>query len=411
MKDPLDVAIIGAGAAGIAAARYLAQAGRSALLVEALPRIGGRACTENHAGLPLDLGCAWLHSADRNPLAALAQSEGLTLDRGPAAWGTQYRDLGAGAETRAAAGRAQVAFRERLLADLPADDRAGAAVPADDWWRPFLEAVSGFANGVELDGLSARDYLAYEEASTPRNWRLPGGMGAFIAAQGRALRTALGTRVTGVTRGRPMRLETHRGPIEARAVIVAVSTNVLASGAIRFDPGVEPHLHAASRLPLGLANKVFLGLADPEAADGAIEPESHLLGRFDSARTASYYLRPFGRPVIECFLGGLLARELEAAGRAAAVDFVTAELRDLLGAEFARGLRPLAVTAWGREPTILGSYSHALPGMAPARGVLAAPVDERLVFAGEDCSSCDFSTAHGAWQSGIAAAEHVARAL
>lgn len=170
---------------------------------------------------------------------------------------------------------------------------------------------------------------------------------------------------------------------------------------------MEPHLHAASQLPLGLANKVFLSLAEPEA----IPPESHLLGRFDSARTASYYLRPFGRPVIECFIGGILARELEAAGDAAAVDFVVGELRGLLGAEFARGLAPLAVTAWGREPTILGSYSHALPGSASARGVLAAPVDERLVFAGEACSPRDFSTAHGAWQSGIAAAEHIARML
>ena len=120
---------------------------------------------------------------------------------------------------------------------------------------------------------------------------------------------------------------------------------------------------------------------------------------------------PFGRPVVECFLGGLLARELEAAGAAAAVDFVRGELGALLGARFAGGLRPLAVTAWGREPTILGSYSHALPGAADARAVLAAPVSPRLAFAGEACSPHDFSTAHGAWASGVAAADFVAEAL
>jgi monoamine oxidase len=182
---------------------------------------------------------------------------------------------------------------------------------------------------------------------------------------------------------------------------------VLASGAIRFDPAADAHLDAAARLPLGLADKIFLSPAEPDA----VPPESHLLGRFDSARTGSYYLRPFGRPVVECFLGGLLARELEAAGEEAALAFVRGELGALLGARFVRGLRTLAVTAWGREPTILGSYSHALPGSADARAVLASPVSRRLCFAGEACSPHDFSTAHGAWQSGLAAADLVAAAL
>ena len=208
-------------------------------------------------------------------------------------------------------------------------------------------------------------------------------------------------------RGGRSEVETDQGSLEARAAIVAVSTAVLASGAIRFDGAADGHLHAASRLPLGLANKIFLSIAEPDA----VPPETHLLGRFDSARTGSYYLRPFGRPVIECFLGGVLARELEAAGEDTAVAFVREELGALLGARFAGGLAPVAVTAWGREPTILGSYSHAQPGAADARAVIATPVNPRLCFAGEACSPHDFSTAHGAWQSGLAAADHVAEAL
>ena len=135
--------------------------------------------------------------------------------------------------------------------------------------------------------------------------------------------------------------------------------------------------------------------------------ESHLLGRLDRAATGSYYLRPFGRPVIECFLGGANARALEKAGAVAAIAFAIGELRDLLGGNFARGLTPIAVTHWGLEPTIGGSYSHACPGHAGARAVLAAPVNERLCFAGEACSAHDYSTAHGAWESGIAAADWI----
>lgn len=94
MSDRVDVAIVGAGAAGIAAARSLASHGRSILLIEALPRLGGRAHTDRIAGVPLDLGCGWLHSAERNPLAALAEARGEPLDRRRSAWHKQLRDLG-----------------------------------------------------------------------------------------------------------------------------------------------------------------------------------------------------------------------------------------------------------------------------------------------------------------------------
>jgi monoamine oxidase len=98
---------------------------------------------------------------------------------------------------------------------------------------------------------------------------------------------------------------------------------------------------------------------------------------------------------------------LEQAGAEAAYEFVIGELRDLLGADFARGLTPITATRWAHEPTIGGSYSHALPGHADARAVLARPVSERLCFAGEACSRTDFSTAHGAWQTGLVAADWI----
>jgi monoamine oxidase len=406
VKKLVDVTIVGGGAAGIAAARRLADAGRSVLLVEALPRLGGRAWTAPVAGMPLDLGCGWLHSADRNPLVPLAVAEGMEVDRSAAAWGTQFRGLGASAAARDRAWQAYEAFGERLRRNLPKSDRAGEAM-AGDARKPFVDAVSGFVNGVEIDRLSAKDFLAYDDAASQTNWRLPGGYGTLIAALGRKLPAALGTRATAISEDGTVRVETDKGSIEARAVIVAVSTAVLASGAIRLDTAADGHLEAASCLPLCLANKLFLSLAETDA----IPPESHLLGRFDSARTGSYYLRPFGRPVVECFFGGVLARELETAGENATVAFASEELGALLGARFARGLTPLAATAWGQEPTILGSYSHALPGEADARTRLATPVSPRLCFAGEACSPHDFSTAHGAWQSGLAAADLIAESL
>src|ERR1700757_3756128 len=95
MSDEPDIAIIGAGAAGIGAARHLAGIGAtrrlksnglSVLLVEALPRPGGRAWTQPAAGVPLDLGCEWLHSADRNPWTRIAEQSGFAVDRHTSAW-------------------------------------------------------------------------------------------------------------------------------------------------------------------------------------------------------------------------------------------------------------------------------------------------------------------------------------
>src|SRR5688500_15469624 len=94
MSTDWDVVIIGGGAAGIGAARRLAASGHSTLLLEASQRIGGRALTVNVAGHALDLGCGWLHSADRNPWVGIAEASGFSIDRCEPAWNQQYRDLG-----------------------------------------------------------------------------------------------------------------------------------------------------------------------------------------------------------------------------------------------------------------------------------------------------------------------------
>ena len=107
---------------------------------------------------------------------------------------------------------------------------------------------------------------------------------------------------------------------------------------------------------------------------------------------------------MEGFVGGPAACALEAEGPAAAAAFAIDQLARLVGNDVRRVLRPLAVTAWGRMDGFGGSYSHALPGHAHARATLARPLDGRLFFAGEATHVRDFSTCHGALESGIRAA-------
>jgi monoamine oxidase len=408
MTGIVDILIVGGGAAGIAAARRLQGLPYQVLLVEAGDRLGGRACTQRLAGQPFDLGCGWLHSADRNPWARLAEAEGREFDKTPPAWQQQWQDIGFTPAEQKAAGASYDAFQQRLREAPPASDRAADALLADDPWNAYLDAVSGFINGAQLAHLSVADYLAYDAADTNVNWRLPEGYGALVAEAATALPVALGTPVERIDRTGPLlRAEGPAGAIEARCVIVAVPTNVIAGERLRFDPPLPEKCDAAAALPLGLANKVLLGLDRPEP----FEPDTQLIGNPRDPYSGAYYLRPFGRPAIEAFLGGAGACGLEAEGVGAAADFAIEQLVALLGSGMRRRLTVLAETRWGADPLFGGSYSHALPGRAGARAQLARPVENRIFFAGEACSISDFSTAHGAWETGAAAAEAAMSAL
>jgi monoamine oxidase len=400
-----DVAIVGAGAAGLAAARRLAAGNARVIVLEAADRIGGRAYTPERAdGLVLDLGCGWLHSGDVNPWTQEAERLGFEVVRKRSRWGEQAGGVGFPPDEQRAYRVEADAFYERLesAAREPGDRPAADLLAPGNRWNGLIDATSTYISGTELSRVSVADYENY--ADTGVNWRVRQGYGTLIAAFGAGLPVRLGTPVASVDHGAsPVRLETPSGTVTARAAIVTVSTGVLAAGAIRFSPGLPDKLHAASGVPLGLADKLFLSLDEPDA----FEPDSHLIGRTDRTATGSYYLRPFGQPVVEMFVGGENARALEKGGSAAFEAFALDELADLLGNGIRGRMRAIAHSAWERDPLVRGAYSCALPGRAGERAVLAAPVNGRLFFAGEATSTHDFSTAHGAYRSGIRAAEEV----
>jgi len=206
--------------------------------------------------------------------------------------------------------------------------------------------------------------------------------------------------------GKRLKIETAKGDITADRAIVTLPSALIAENEALFAPSLPEKMRAARGLPLGLADKLFMSLADAEEFDA----DSRVFGATDRSATASYQLRPFGRPQIEAYFGGSHAAALEAAGEGAFFDFAVSELTALFGSNFAHRIKPTHIHRWGADPFACGSYSYALPGMAECRAALAAPVDGRLFFAGEACSTSDFSTAQGAWLTGVAAAEHAINA-
>jgi monoamine oxidase len=393
----VDVAIVGAGAAGIAAARALAGAPLDVVVLEARDRIGGRAHTIDMNGTGLDMGCGWLHSADENVLAGMAEDQGFTVDRTPPPWRNQAFNHEMSAAEQADFGAAFAAFEARV-AQAAAGGREGPAstlFEPGSRWNPRIDAISGALNGARFAEVSIRDHDAYRDTGV--NWRVTEGYGRLIADLGAGLPVVSDCPVACIDRSGPiLKLQTAKGVVEARVVIVTVPTDLIARETLRFDPPLPALVEAAAGVPLGLASKLHMTV---EGA-GDFPEDSQLWGRSDTPETGGYHLRPFGRPMIEGWFGGDIARALEAESEAAFFAFACDELVHLLGSNMRRRLAPVAASMWGADPWSRGAYSHALPGHADDRARLAAPVENRLFFAGEATAEAFYGTAHGAWLEG-----------
>ena len=401
----VEVAIIGAGAAGLGAAHALKKSGLSFIVLEARNRVGGRAYTIQAApDVIFDVGCGWLHSADRNSFVRIADELNFEINKELPPW----RDRAVGnafpRDERADFIRSLDDFFDRVeqAARRGRDAEASTCFEPGNRWNPMIDAISTYINGAELDRVSILDFNAYED--TNLNWRVRRGYGALMAAYGATLPVAFNCAVALIDHSaKRVRVETSQGVLTADKVIITVPTNLIAVEAIRFHPALPDKVDAAANLPLGLADKVVLALDEPEA----LPKEGNLRGATMRTEMGTYHLRPFGQPCVEGFFGGRFARQLEDEGDGAIAAASIDEIASFLGNDIRRMLKPLKESRWAHDPFARGSYSHALPGQSGKRAVLAAPIDGRLFFAGEATSPNFFTTAHGARDSGERAAKEV----
>ncbi|WP_018318957.1 NAD(P)/FAD-dependent oxidoreductase [Bradyrhizobium sp. WSM2793] len=409
LPSSVDVAIVGAGAAGLGAAHALAGSGLSAIVLEARNRLGGRAWTvQASPDVTFDVGCGWLHSADKNSFVSIAQRLGFELNKDLPPWRERAYGNAFPQGERDDFMRAMDAFYERLweAAQTGKDEPASRSLEMGNRWNPMIDAISTYINGCELEDMSTLDWDAYEDSGL--NWRVRRGYGALVVAYGAPCPVALNCNVALIDHSGPrVRLETSQGTLTADKVIVTVPTNLIADETTRFSPPLRSKVDAAAGLPLGVDDKVTLALEDAEA----FPKEANLRGATMRTAMGTYHIRPFGQPCIEGFFGGSFARALEDSGDGAIAAHSIDEIAGFLGNDIRRKLKPLAESRWAHDPFARGSYSHALPGHAGDRAVLAAPVDGRLFFAGEATSPTFFTTAHGARDSGERAAKEVLAAI
>lgn len=416
MRDDYDVVVVGAGVAGLTAGARLHAAGRSVMVLEAANRVGGRAFTDTETfGIAWDRGCHWLHSASVNPLRAAADELGFAYLARPGRRPPRTH-LG----TRWAEDSEAEAIWAAVTDTFEAVHAAGAAgqdVPASacfDSSGPWLRLIRhwlSMLSAADAERISSLDYAAYDD--TAENYPVERGYGALIAAVIHRMAPDLPVRTACPVQaidwsGGDVAITTPQGTLRAGQVVIAVPTSVLAGDAIRFTPALPVEMQeACAALPLGVAEKVAL-LFDRDVFG---VPETTYMQAVDlrdpGRRPLTLTLNPFGQPLAISLFGGGNAADLVAAGPAAMAEFTLSALVDAFGSDIRARVRAVATTAWAADPLIGGGYSCALPGFGAVRARLGTVIGGRLRFAGEAVSAHAFSTAHGAYETGLMAAEAI----
>ncbi len=405
------IIIIGAGAAGIAAAHAARDAGIRAIVLEAQDRVGGRAFTDYESfSEPFDHGCQWLHAADINPLTPLAERLGFRFRRDPVQfrihdgdWWLNDRIIGE-----------YNAMSEATYGKMHEEGNAGHDIPAcacidqtSRWAKLFRQ---GFTPYISTEPENVSVYDIARDGNTGANWPVENGMGGLIAALADEVKRAIEIRLSCPVKsidwgGDTVMVGTLDGILFAKACLVTVSTAVLNSERLRFFPLLPDWKRAAiDNLPLGHAEKIgFEFSTDPFAG-----LHNHFaLMDWPDGPTAAFNVHPFDRPMATLYSGGELARDLALAGAEAMIEHARDLLGRLFGAAILKDIARAKATGWTINPYIGGAYSVLKPGGGEARAALATPLDDKLFFAGEATSADAFATAHGAWQSGQDAVKQI----
>jgi len=406
-----DIVVIGAGAAGIAAARRIQAANRKVIVVEAAAQIGGRCLTDTTTfEQPFDRGARWMHNPETNPMLKLARAAGLDITAAP-----QGQKIRIG-RRNARAGETEDFLAALVRANRAIDDAARKAdvscasvLPKDlgDWAGTAEFVLGANATGKDLKDFSVMDKVRAQDRNAAIACRQ--GLGTLIAKLGGDVPLALSTPANRIAwSGRDVTVETPSGKIAARAAIITVSSNVLTAGNIKFTPEIpKRQLDAASKLSLGSYDHIAVQLPGNPLGLGR---DDIIIEQSTSTRTALLFANMGGSSLCSIDVAGSFGRDLSAQGEPAMMAFAVEWLTKLFGSEVTAGIKKSSATRWNAAPFVLGAMSAAAPGGQSSRKILTEPVG-CLFLAGEATHETLWGTVDGAWESGERAADAALRKI
>ena len=436
-KTNAEVLILGAGMAGLAAARMLAERGVQVLVLEARDRVGGRIYTERIAGTALvEHGAEFIHGRVPELWSLMEEAGVQAVERS----GTMLREEESGVGLANEDDERGDDFFAPLeaLADLPGEDVDFAAWLAESgvpqWQHEALTGyVEGF-NAADAHRISARSLgiqqRAEEASEGDRSWHLPGGydqLTEFLAGRVRAAggEIRLGTEVLALhwRRGEVV-VSTRRGDLRAKKCIVTLPLGVLqaanagAPSSVRFDP--EPKaLFEARRLAMGSVVRFTLVFRERWWTEKASEEQKSAL------RTMHFLFTPERKPpvwwtrhpeveqlrTLVGWSGGPRSEELASMSADQLGVLACKELAEVFGVgeeQIRAALVSTHTCNWSEDPFARGAYSYVSAGALDAPAVMAEPEAETLFFAGEHTDTTGhWGTVHAALRTGLRAARQV----
>jgi len=409
--EDADVIVIGAGAAGIAAARRLAAEKLRVVVFEASDRIGGRCATDTATfGVPFDLGAHWIHNPDVNPLIAGGPPPGLEVYAAPR-WQSVRVGPRAARDAELETFLAAQVRTQRALREPPkgkGDIAAARLMPNDlGVWKGALDFMFGpYATSKDLADVSAIDLTRTVERTGEAFCRQ--GYGALLAKLAAGLNVKLSTPVSMIAWGKSPVLETHESLWYPRAAILTASTNALLGDDMEFIPPLPKTVRGwLGNLPLGSLDHIALDM--PRNPLG-LQKDDLVFEQATGNRTAALLANVSGTSLHVVTVGGSFGRDLSAKSEAAMLDFATTWLSSAFDVDVKRYIRKAKATRWNAQDFVLGAMSVAGPGHAEARKALAEPLG-RVWLAGEALHETQWGTVNGAWESGTRTAEAVLRYL
>jgi monoamine oxidase len=410
--DPeFDVVVIGAGAAGLAAAQELLRAGRRVCCLEAQDRIGGRILTvrDARAPVPVELGAEFVHGRPSS-IAVLAQKAGVELleTAGRAVNLVDGGDLEERADdvledlARSATGQHDETFESWLTRANYSGEKKHEAVAYVEGFNAARREVIG------VESL-AHDWRASAAIEGDRVFRVREGYDTILGPLAAGVDVRLST-IVELVAWKPGAVTVHvRGgdEIRARRVVITVSLGVLQSGAIRFDPEPAEMLAAARALRFGDAFRVTFAFERAFWDESRETKGAGFLFSDEPLFPVWWTARPMEAPMITGWSAGPKADALIGQGGPAVIAEALSTLSRI--AKIAAP-SPLAVWFhdWHADPWVRGAYSYVPAGAMPARRKLAEPVADSLYFAGEHTDLVGYGgTVHGAIASGLRAAGQI----